>query len=570
MAPGVERMALLYDDSGYVETVQPAAGAPESAPRGLMGRQVAGKEFLDAYLTHGTWKELVALVYNQASAQSIIRLCQSHPASRSGDRSLRVIGARSFLQVFFPGAPAPVLYTPVPPDPRFAWARQHAGPAAFALCGVTHTLCTMAGAQVLCEMVTAPYEPFDVLICTSQAVTRMVRTLTGNYADYLRDRHGGSPGLRIRLETIPLGVNPDKFRPPTPEERGVMRGQLQIADDEVVLLFVGRFAVHAKAHPLPMFLAAAEAGRISGRRIHLLLAGWGHPNMTRAMMEDAATFAPNVRISLVDGTRPEYRHAVWHAADVFTSLVDNIQETFGLVVIEAMACGLPVVVSDWDGYRDLVVEGETGYRVPTQMMYGATRDTTTNLLVEAIPYDEFLGEVNQTVSVDIAAAATAYARLAANAPLRATLGTAGRQRVLDQFTWAGVIRSYEALWLSQEEDRRTWAARAPQPYRGPARYPPPEETFAGYPTILLRDTDMVQRVPNMEQWLEMLVNRPLTTYANHPRVKEAALLRALLAAASSPRSVADLESVLTGMAVPPADCRPTLAWLLKYGLLRVP
>ena len=47
------------------------------------------------------------------------------------------------------------------------------------------------------------------------------------------------------------------------------------------------------------------------------------------------------------------------------SLVDNPQETFGLAVAEAMAAGVPLVVSDWNGYRDLVRDGIDGFRVPT-------------------------------------------------------------------------------------------------------------------------------------------------------------------------------------------------------------
>ena len=39
------------------------------------------------------------------------------------------------------------------------------------------------------------------------------------------------------------------------------------------------------------------------------------------------------------------------------SLADNIQETFGLTPVEAMAAGLPCVMSDWDGYRDTVRDG---------------------------------------------------------------------------------------------------------------------------------------------------------------------------------------------------------------------
>ena len=53
------------------------------------------------------------------------------------------------------------------------------------------------------------------------------------------------------------------------------------------------------------------------------------------------------------------------AADLAISLVDNSQETFGLAVAEAMASGLPVVASDWSGYRDLVRDGVDGFLIPS-------------------------------------------------------------------------------------------------------------------------------------------------------------------------------------------------------------
>ena len=58
--------------------------------------------------------------------------------------------------------------------------------------------------------------------------------------------------------------------------------------------------------------------------------------------------------------RPE----LYNAADVFTSPIDNLQETFGLTPLEAMSCGVPQVVSDWDGYKDTVEDGITGFRIP--------------------------------------------------------------------------------------------------------------------------------------------------------------------------------------------------------------
>ncbi len=59
---------------------------------------------------------------------------------------------------------------------------------------------------------------------------------------------------------------------------------------------------------------------------------------------------------------------LYGAADVFLSLSDNIQETFGLTVVEALAAGLPVVASDWDGYKALVRDGISGYLVPTRTL----------------------------------------------------------------------------------------------------------------------------------------------------------------------------------------------------------
>jgi glycosyltransferase involved in cell wall biosynthesis len=603
-------VALLYDDSAYVETVHRPREFAADAPAGLVGRQVAGREFLDAFLTHGTGDELTALVYNQASADSLVRFCEQHPSSRERRRRLQVVRMDAFLDAFFPRSPAPVLYTPCPPDPAFAWARRQHGPAAFALSGVTHTLCTVGAVRVLCEMVTGPYEPFDALICTSTSVVRMVRSLTGTYADYLRDRFGGAPSFRPRLETIPLGVNPDRFRPAMPKDRAERRAALNIADDEVAVLFVGRFTPHAKAHPFPLFHGVAEAARQTGRMVHLVLSGWAPSQpMLQAYLDGLRAFAPGVPVSVVDGMDPDLRFGVWHSADVFTSLSDSIQETFGLVVIEAMASGLPVVAADWNGYRDLVADGETGFLVPTYMLREATADATLRLLLQGSNYDAFLAECNQTVAVDPAAAVQAYARLLSDPPLRQRMGDAGRQRVLERFTWQRVVRAYEELWREQDKERRARSNPSPQPpprsgegeqearrasegmenvipapplrfgegvggrgcfsTTGPACYPAPEETFAGYPTRLLAEDDLVETVPGSDHQLGLALSLPLIAYAGERRSSEENVLRALLVEAIQPRTIARLDAILERLGVEHQKGRATLAWMLKYGLLRI-
>ena len=91
------------------------------------------------------------------------------------------------------------------------------------------------------------------------------------------------------------------------------------------------------------------------------------------------------------------------ASDIFVSLADNIQETFGLSVIEAMASSLPLVVSDWNGYKDLVNHGFNGFRIPTEML---TSSLTFHDSVDRsyglglLPYDNMIGLRSMLTTID--------------------------------------------------------------------------------------------------------------------------------------------------------------------------
>jgi hypothetical protein len=289
----------------------------------------------------------------------------------------------------------------------------------------------------------------------------------------------------------------------------------------------------------------------------------------RAFQEGARTFAPNVRTTFLDGAQPENRFGAWKAADVFTSLSDNIQETFGLVIVEAMASGLPVVASDWNGYRDLVIDGETGFLAPTAMFRIATAETTTRLLLGDVNYDHFLAECSQAAVVDSAAAADAFARLFEDVELRRRMGAAGRQRAVEQFDWSLVVRAYEAMWRQQDEERRSYAGQEPRsPGSGPSAYPPPERTFMGYPTQWLDGEDLVRAAPGASERLEEAWRLPLTNHEAGRRCGDLEALRRLLDLAKNGCAVAELDRVLEDAECSLTVSRATLAWMAKYDLLR--
>ena len=146
----------------------------------------------------------------------------------------------------------------------------------------------------------------------------------------------------------------------------------------------------------------------------------------------------------------------WAAADLFLSLVDNPQETFGLAPVEAMAAGLPVVVSDWDGYRYTVSDGVEGFRIPTLMPSKAQQGEELALQHDLgiLSYQDYVGAVAQHVAVDTEAAAVAIVRLAESPSLRQRMGDAGRTTVSQRFDWSVVASQHYQLYTELSQMRQ--------------------------------------------------------------------------------------------------------------------
>ena len=101
--------------------------------------------------------------------------------------------------------------------------------------------------------------------------------------------------------------------------------------------------------------------------VHLWMAGWASREPEEALHREARrNYARLLKQPSSMGMNLTFAAAIWSGADIFTLLVDNIQKP-GLVPVEAMAAGLPVVLPDWNGFRDTVVDGETGLLIPTVM-----------------------------------------------------------------------------------------------------------------------------------------------------------------------------------------------------------
>ncbi len=307
--------------------------------------------------------------------------------------------------------------------------------------GITHSI---SSARVLREF-GAQHEHLtarDGIICTSHAVRGTVLSAQRVFGP-------AEPADVPRTGVLPLGFHASDFRDAAqPGLRAHVRERFRLGPDEITCLYFGRINYLTKACLADMFLALDAAAARSGQAVTLLLAGW-FPSvlMARQVQAMARQLAPGVGLRVLDGRDAEVRRDIWAAADVFISLADNIQESFGLTPIQAMAAGLPCVVSDWDGYKDTVRDGVDGYRIQTLL---PPRQVTEALLgrqlAGQVPHDLCVGTLAQLTTVDVDTATARLAALFRDPDLRKVLGSAGRERAMQRFEWRQVIGRYLRLF----------------------------------------------------------------------------------------------------------------------------
>lgn len=220
-------------------------------------------------------------------------------------------------------------------------------------------------------------------------------------------------GLSPRtISVVPCGVDPYQFAP-VPGARRERRAPRR-------LLTVGRLVPRKGFDRTIRVLAAVPDAEllVAGGPEQALLAAEPEAERLRSIAEE---YGVADRVTLLGGVSREAMPRLMSSADLVLSLPRY--EPFGIVPVEAMACGTPVVATAVGGQLDTVVDGRTGVLVPAEDSAGAA-------------------EADRAVGATVR-------RLLDDPALLARYAAQGRQRVLDRYTWDrvadGVARVYSAV-----------------------------------------------------------------------------------------------------------------------------
>jgi len=225
------------------------------------------------------------------------------------------------------------------------------------------------------------------------------------------------------LEIVPNGVDHDRFRADLP--------RLERFDDGVRnILFVGRFDPRKG---LPDLMHACSELAREGLEFRLILVGDGQ---LRGQVERLAHGPLEGRIHFEGKVGHERLPRYYASADIFCSPARG-GESFGLVLLEAMASGVPIVATDLAGYRTVLTHGNEGLLAPPR---------------------------------NPAALASALRRLLTDSPLRARMGARGIETAR-AYGWERIVDRLETIYSTLAAPARARDAAGPPPVDRPEAVP---------------------------------------------------------------------------------------------------
>ncbi|MBW1980188.1 MAG: glycosyltransferase family 4 protein [Deltaproteobacteria bacterium] len=455
-----------------------------------MGRPVANEGFLRALLTHGsydTYEFFCPDIYHMERFSQNVDQMIEDPALRARVKvtlqlALAESVAGTHYDVFHLGDFTSLM-------PYLLGVRNRYSEPPFPVTGVTHSLDGVFMNLRYLELLLQGMAPFDAIICTSRSAQDAVSKGFSWIKEEMERRWNVSFTADPQLIHIPLGIDDDFFEH---TDKNAAKNFFRIPAEKVVALSVGRLSARLKTDWTPVLgLLARMVASNNFDNFLFIIAGGGDDSDIRLLQEVIAQFGLQEKVLVFANFLPEVKSTLYQAADFYLSPVDNFQETFGLNILEAMASGLPIIASDFSGYRELVSQEVNGFLLKTVWPKNLPECVLGNLgiLHESMARLYF----SQALAVDLGELEQALTTLYRDHVLRLEMGAASLEQA-QAYRWPHIIRCYEEAWAELAATSRKivpFASRKdPDLLLGNPTY-----TLSHYPSKTLEDSDLVFLTP---------------------------------------------------------------------------
>jgi len=181
----------------------------------------------------------------------------------------------------------------------------------------------------------------DIITTPSQSM----KDLIGNYK------------IKKEVAVIPNAIDIDLFREKDEQEIALLRKELQISPDDIVILYLGRVSLEKNIDKIIKALAIVRDKKIDNFKFVVV----GDGTAVKQLNSLANSLGLTEKVKFVGAIEREKVRHYYQIGDIFS--FSSTSETFGMVIIEALASGLPVLAVKAPGAVDIITDGLDGILV---------------------------------------------------------------------------------------------------------------------------------------------------------------------------------------------------------------